>query len=35
MGFIYKITNKLNNNITNLRWVTNSENMLNPITREA
>lgn len=27
-------TNRINNNITNLRWVTNSENMLNPLTRE-
>lgn len=27
-------TNKLNDNITNLRWVTNTENMNNPLTRK-
>lgn len=27
-------TNRLNNKVTNLRWVTPSENMLNPITRQ-
>ncbi len=30
----HKDTNKLNNEVTNLRWVTNSENMMNPLTRK-
>ena len=27
-------TNKLNDNVTNLQWVTNTENMNNPLTRK-